>query len=151
MSLLADAERIGGLNRALLSLWLQFGTGQHDEVPAWPLRPVSTLRFVQRRFESLFAPAEGFRVEFSDLVSLRETRPRESGMPPGQRFHLRCAGRSLWLPHVPPSELGRPLASIEPQAQGNAARPAPSEDNVVIEAGMFVFIARKLPENLCAA
>jgi ubiquinone/menaquinone biosynthesis C-methylase UbiE len=151
MSLLADAERIGGLNRTLLSLWLQFGAGQHEEVPAWPLRPVSSLRFVQRRFETLFSPAEGFRVEFSDLVSLRQTRPRESGMPQGQRFHLRCAGRSLWLSHVPPNELGRPLASLEPPPQGNAAPAAPPEDSVVIEAGMYVFIARKLGSDLSAA
>jgi hypothetical protein len=109
------------------------------------VRPLSSLRFVQRRFETLFSSAEGFRVELSDLISLRQTRPRETGMPAGQRFHLRCVGRSLWLPEVPPAELGRPLASLGGPMPADSAPITASDESVVIEAGMFVFIARKLP------
>lgn len=149
MSLVSDPQLIERMNQRLLSLWLQFGLGQHEEVPALALRPISTVRYVQQRLEALFSPSEGFATELSEIVSLRTMRMNEGHLPPHLKFHLRCVGRTLSLDKVPPQLVGVPLGQIT-QRPSDAQPPTTTavDGELVLEAGALVFVARRLPAEV---
>jgi SAM-dependent methyltransferase len=147
MSLLANPQKLPEVNRALLSLLLAFGGGQHREINAFSVRPVSSVAFVRRVFEDLFGPDQGFEIEMSDIITHRRARRREPGMPVGARFHLRCVGKADWRADAPERSLGQPLEAIAGISDEGAKgrQPPPGDDEVVIETGIYVFVASKRP------
>lgn len=144
MSLMADAPRLERIRQRLLTLWLQFGSGQHEEVPAIPLRPISSARFVQERFERLYAPAEGFAPILSEIVSLRGVAARGDHVPEQFKFHLRSVGRTLSLEKIPPQVIGVPLEQFTRQAVDRLPPADSGAGNLVLEAGVYVFVAKRL-------
>ena len=143
MQLLQDPHRSSRVSRVLLSQALTFGEGRHDEVPPLRFEPCASIDVVGQRMKDWFQPSVGFEAQLAEIVSLREVRQREPGMPPVGRYHRRCVGKSEWLPAIPKNRIGQPLESMLAADEAENGSRRPTDDEVMIEVGMHVLIARK--------
>lgn len=136
MAASADPARLLALNWALLKLTLtakQMGR-------AWPLRAVSSRAHLREKLKAALGLARGFAVEFAGPVSAWEAVPSDGTFPPGVRFVLRHAGRTVRRPAVAAATAGLPVEELE----GGAAPPRVAEaGKVVRETTVEVFTARR--------
>jgi hypothetical protein len=100
--------------------------------------PVEPLPFHSARYlQSLLATSArdaGFDVELSEIVTRAVVRPRLLPEEAGLRYRSLCAGHQRLL-DAPPKRLLAPAAEL----------PAAGGDDILVEAGMFVFVATRRP------
>lgn len=97
-------------------------------------QPAASSRFLAARLAEWFSPEVGFEVLASDVVTTSGpvAAPPES---PFRYFSL-CLGEMRQLPTLPPQRL-----------DATALPEDPGEGQAVGELGMFVFVARRLPDS----
>ena len=97
--------------------------------PVEPL-PFHSARYLQSLLDKSFGAA-GFDVELSEIVTRAQSRPRLLPDEAGLRYRSLCVGHQRLL-DAPPKRL------LDP-----AARPPRGDDEILVEAGMFAFVARR--------
>jgi len=97
--------------------------------PVEPL-PFHSARYLQSLLDKSFRAA-GFAVELSDIVTRAHVRPRLLPDEAGLRYRSLCVGHQRLLDAPPKRLLTR------------AAPPATGAHDILVEAGMFAFVARR--------
>jgi SAM-dependent methyltransferase len=97
--------------------------------PVEPL-PFHSARYLQSLLNKSFGAA-GFDVELSDIVTRAHVRPALLPDEAGLRYRSLCVGHQRLL-DAPPKRLLAPTAP-----------PAAGADDILVEAGMFAFVARR--------
>ena len=97
--------------------------------PVEPL-PFHSARYLQSLLDKSCRDA-GFDVELSEIVARAQSRARSLPDEAGLRYRSLCAGHQRLL-DAPPKRL------LDP-----AAQPAARDDELLVEAGMFAFVARR--------
>jgi SAM-dependent methyltransferase len=97
--------------------------------PVEPL-PFHSARYLQSLLATSFGASNGFEVEQSDILTRSLSRPRELPDEAGLRYRSLCAGHQRLL-DAPPKRL-----------LDATTKPA-RDDDILVEAGMFVFVARR--------
>jgi len=98
--------------------------------PVEPL-PFHSARYLKSLLDTQFRAA-GFDVELSDIVTRAQSRPRLLPDEAGLRYRSLCVGHQRLL-DAPPRRLLAPTATTA----------AVGDDDILVEAGMFAFVARR--------
>ncbi len=156
MVLNSDTRRLAEMNQALLALYLtvcddSYGkTGQYQETGSLDVETAASWEYFKQSLESHFSPEHGFDCELSEIVVAREVVPRDNDTPPGCKFVSRSIGKSMLRGEVPAEPFGRFVQSLGTSREDSrldvpAIYDSIDDQHILLESGMFVFVARKRP------
>lgn len=107
--------------------------------PALSPLPFHSGRYLQSVIESAFRESQAFRIERSEVVKTAKWQPR----PPGPtHYRSLCVGHQRVLDALPERLLSE-SARVRLSAEGAAV--ASSSDQLLVELGVYLFVAERVP------
>jgi hypothetical protein len=114
---------------------------QKERLAQYQGRPLSSARHLSALLKQAFHPAAGFEVECAEIVAAAERVPREM---PEVAYRSLCVGNIRELAAVPAVQIrGTAARIVEPDPPSDLSLP---QDEALVELGVFVFVARRLPD-----